>query len=72
MRNQSRETCKLDAVRQDVGDGQVDLAVFSVGLVIEVIVLCEDSADVIRLASIVEYCGGDDRHERREKRISIV
>ena len=72
MRNQRGKTCKLNSVRQDVGDGQVDLAVLCVGLVIEVIVLGEDSADLVRLASVVEDCRRNDGHERREKRILVV
>ena len=63
MRDQSREPCKLDAVRQGVGYGEVDLAVFGVGFVIEVVIFCEDFADVVRLASIVEYFRRDYGHE---------
>lgn len=62
----------MDGVRQDISDGQVDLAVFSVGLVVEVVVLCEDSADIVRLASVVEDRRRDDRHERREKRVPVI
>lgn len=54
----------MDGVRQDISDGQVDLAVFSVGLVVEVVVLCEDSADIVRLASVVEHRRRDYGHER--------
>ena len=52
--NQSRQTCKLDSISQDVGDRQIYLAVFRIALMIEVIVFCEYFANVIRLASIIK------------------
>ena len=52
--NQSRQTCKLDSISQDVCDRQIYLAVFRIALMIEVVVFCEDFANIIRLASIVK------------------
>ena len=52
--NQSRQTCKLDSISQDVGDRQIHLAISRIALMIEVIVFCEYSGNIIRLASIVE------------------
>lgn len=52
--HQSRQTCKLDSISQDVGNRQIYLAIFRIALMIEVIVFCEYSADIIRFASVVK------------------
>ena len=64
MCDQSRETCELNGVRNGIRDGQIDLAVFGVRLGVEVVIRCQDLADVVRLASIIKHCRRDYRHER--------
>lgn len=57
MGDQSRETRKLNSIGENVGNRQVYFAVLGEGLMIEMVVWGKDSADIVRLGSVVENRG---------------
>lgn len=52
--HKSRQRGKLDGIGEDVGDWEVDSGVCVVCDLIEEEVGCEDFADIVRLAGVIE------------------
>ena len=49
------EACKLNAVREHIGDREVDVVLPAVGFMVEVMIFREDYADIVGFPCVVEY-----------------